>query len=89
MLDLAFPLIIGGLYLLLTTLWPARNEEDVIESELRQADWKKEVGKLIAGNTNKYEWVYRTTYRHPVLMRLPGVILLTAGVIIILLENIK
>lgn len=89
MLDLAFPLIIGGLYALFITLRPARNEEDVMESELRDADRKKEVGEFIAGHANKYEWAYRTTYRHPVLMRLPGALMLTAAVIIILLENIK
>lgn len=88
MLNLVLPLIGGGLFFLLTTLVHAKNEEDVRNSELKEAEWKKELG-VFSGKARQVEWLYRMTYRHPVLMRLPGVVLLAAGLVILLFENLR
>ena len=86
MLDFVLPLIGGGLFFLLTTLVHAKNEGDVTYSELEEAKWKKELG-VFSGKARQMEWVYRTTYRHPVLMRLPGVVLIAVALVILLVEN--
>lgn len=78
MLGLAIGLLLAGTYFLLSTRSHALSEDDVRDSDGREADLKRELG-VLANGSNQMEWVYRTTYRHPILMRMPGVTLLLVG----------
>jgi hypothetical protein len=83
-LDGGLALLGAGLVWLLPTLWHARTREDVVDSEQREAELRKEIG-FLANGPNQMEWVYRATYRHPVLMRLPGALLVGAGVVLLVI----
>ena len=77
-----------GTLWLLVTISHAKNDDDLRESEAREAFLRKEFG-IFHGRVTGAEQFYRATYRHPVLMRLPGVILVAAAFLILLVENLQ
>ncbi len=87
MLELGVGMVLGGLGALLYTIGPAKSENDFDESLRRERRNKEEFG-IFAGRANQFEWAYRATYRHPVLMRLPGVLLLIAGTVLLVVGNL-
>ena len=83
MLEVGVGLMGAGLVLLVTTMRPARSEDDVRESLQQDEHLQRELGPL-SGRQRNFGWAYRTTYRHPVLMRAPGVILVLTGTALVL-----
>lgn len=80
--------MVTGVIWLLLTISHAKNDEDLRDSEEREAIFRKELG-IFRGQSTSMEWLYRATYRHPVLMRLPGVILIAAASVILLVEKLR
>lgn len=80
--------MVGGVYWLLLAISHAKNDEDLRDSEEREAFLKKELG-IFRGQSTSIERLYRATYRHPVLTRLPGVILIAASLVILLVEKLR
>ena len=76
---LGFGLIVGGIALLLYTIRSAKSEKDVRRSERIE----RELGRF-DGRGRQFEWAHRATYRHPILMRLPGALCIVVGITLIL-----
>ncbi|MCU0311360.1 MAG: hypothetical protein MUE36_10505 [Acidimicrobiales bacterium] len=84
MLAIGVALIVGGAYWLLTTLIHARSEADVARSDERDQTLRREFG-IFSSKARQVEWVYRRTYEHPVLMRVPGCACIATGIFLIVL----
>ena len=69
--------------MLLYTLRSAKSEDDVHRSERME----RQLGRF-DGRGRQFEWAYRATYRHPVLMRLPGALCIVAGIALILVAEL-
>ena len=85
MLELGAALIGGGLYWWFLTTFPAKSQEDVEKALEIEADNRKTFG-FFADWVNTDSWASRKTYEHPVLMRLPWIISVGAGALLIAIE---
>ncbi len=73
--------MLGGLYWIYLTTWHAKSEDDVAESYRVERESRNR--SMLASGETQFHWAYRATYRHPVLMRLPGVLQLTVGTVLV------
>jgi len=85
MLLIGISLVGTGLYWFFLMPAPCKSQKDVQRSLQREQENKEEWG-ILAGNLNKFEWAARAQYRHPVVMRLPGVITLLAGALLLVAD---
>jgi hypothetical protein len=85
MLATGVGLIVAGLYWLFLTSFRARSEHDV-ERALEIEEGRKKTFGIFSNWANQGLWAYRATYRHPVLMRLPWIVLLPAGAILVAVD---
>lgn len=88
MINLAVPFMIMGLFSLFRTVRHARSYENVRDSEMKAAKLKNAFG-ILAGKSAQIEWRCRMTYKHPILMRLPGLAFLTAGLAILIIDGLR
>lgn len=78
--DEAFGFIVGGLFWLFATLFSFKNEDEFTERFILEERLKKELPSILYAKDHEYMWMDRMTYKHPVLMRLPGVVAVLLGV---------
>lgn len=78
----ALQLILMGLVALSATIKHARSNQDVRDSEVKITELKNRFG-VFANQAARVEWQYRMVYRHPILMRLPGLAILAVGLALV------